>query len=318
MARMSSNPVIALTAGFRDSKVPDESIDARRVARAVGADHHIVEMTAEYFWNNAPRIADALDDPTTDAATIPTFALAEAARNRVKVVLSGEGGDEMFCGYSRYRRARWLGGMFTRHARTRGELDALGTTNGALRGWRDGLNEVEREEAASGRTFIQQLQAVDCAEWLPNDLLIKLDRCLMANGIEGRTPFLDPVVAEFAMRLPDAMKATRRMSKRILRDWLAANVPAAEPYAKKLGFNPPIGEWIAVRKSLVADLVAEAPGIAEAFSRADVDRVFADPETNHQAAWSMLFYALWHSRHILGVSSGGNVQDVLTAARAYA
>ncbi len=315
MTRFSANPVVAFTAGFRDSKVPDESIDARRVARAVGADHHIVEMTAEYFWNNAARIADALDDPTTDAATIPTFALAQAAKGHVKVVLSGEGGDEMFCGYSRYRRARWFRGMFTKHARTRGELTEFGTMNGVLHGWRDGLDEVERHEAGSGRTFVQKLQAVDCAEWLPNDLLIKLDRCLMANGIEGRTPFLDPVVADFALRLPDEMKATTKMSKRILRDWLATNVPAAEPYAKKLGFNPPIGEWIAAKKPLVAELVAAAPGIAEAFTKADVHRVFADPEKDHQAAWSLLFYALWHSHHVLGVSPDGNIEDVLTAAR---
>jgi asparagine synthase (glutamine-hydrolysing) len=314
MAQLSPNPVVAISASFPDSRVPDESRDASRVARAVGADHHVVELSADYFWRHAPRIADALDDPTTDAATIPTFALAQAARNHVTVVLSGEGGDEMFCGYSRYRRARWLGGALTRHARTRGEFAAFGTTNGALDGWREGLNETERREATGERTFIQKLQAVDCAEWLPNDLLIKLDRCLMANSLEGRTPFLDSLVADFALRLPDAAKATTRMSKRILRDWLAHNVPAARPYAKKLGFNPPVGDWIAARRSVVRELVAAQPGIAEAFAKADVQRVFADPEKDHQAAWSLLFYALWHSSHVLGVPSDGNVEDVLAAA----
>ena len=314
MAQLSPNPVVAISASFPDSSVPDESRDAHRVARAVGADHHVVEMSADYFWKSAPRIVAALDDPTTDAATIPTFALAQAARNQVTVVLSGEGGDEMFCGYSRYRRARWMGGALTRHARTRGEFAGFGTMNGALDGWRDGLNETERREATGARTFIQKLQAVDCAEWLPNDLLIKLDRCLMANSLEGRTPFLDPLVADFALRLPDEAKATTRLSKRILRDWLARNVPAAQPYAKKLGFNPPVGEWIAARRSVVKEQVAAQPGIAEAFNQADVQRVFADPEKNHQAAWSLLFYALWHSRHVLGVPPDGNVEDVLAAA----
>ncbi|MGO9602367.1 MAG: asparagine synthase (glutamine-hydrolyzing) [Candidatus Binataceae bacterium] len=315
MSRFSSSPVVALTAGFPGSRAADERADAERVARSVGADHHVVELTEQYFWNNAARVAAALDDPTTDAATLPTFALGEAAKHRVTVVLSGEGGDEMFCGYSRYRRARWLGGMLTRNARTHGEFDGLGNMNGALDGWRDGLNQAERREARPERTFIQTLQANDCAEWLPNDLLIKLDRCLMAHGIEGRTPFLDPIVADFAMRLPDDAKATTKMSKRILRDWLAANLPAAEPYARKLGFNPPTGEWIAARKSLIADLVSATPGIAEAFTREDVQRVFADPEKRHQAAWSLLFYALWHSHHVLGIASDGNIQDVLAAAR---
>src|SRR5215467_4098280 len=313
MAQLSPNPVVAISASFPDSSVPDESRDAHRVARAVGADHHVVEMSADYFWTSAPRIVAALDDPTTDAATIPTFALAQAARNHVTVVLSGEGGDEMFCGYSRYRRARWLGGALTRHARTRGEFAGYGTMNGTLDGWRHGLNETEGREASSERTFIQKLQAVDCAEWLPNDLLIKLDRCLMANSLEGRTPFLDPMVADFALRLPDEVKATTRMSKRILRDWLARNVPAAQPYAKKLGFNPPVGEWIAGRRSVLKQ-VAVQPGIAEAFTRADVQRVFANPEECPQAAWSLLFYALWHSRHVLGVPPDGNVDDMLAAA----
>jgi len=315
MAELSPNPVVAISASFPDSSVPDESGDARRVARAVGADHHVVEMSADYFWSRAPRIAEALDDPTTDAATIPTFALAQAARNHVTVVLSGEGGDEMFCGYSRYRRARWLGGALTRHARTRGEFEAFGNMNGALAGWRAGLDDTERREAAGERTFIQKLQAVDCAEWLPNDLLIKLDRCLMASGLEGRTPFLDPVVADFALRLPDDAKATVRMSKRILRDWLSRKVPAAQPYARKLGFNPPVGQWIATRRWTAKELVLAEPGIAEAFTRADVQRVFTDPEKNPQAAWSLLFYALWHSSHVLGVPSDGNVEDVLAVAR---
>jgi asparagine synthase (glutamine-hydrolysing) len=315
MKRCSSNPIVAFTVTFPGSRAADELAHARRVAGAVGAEHHVLELTEREFWALAPRVAEALDDPTTDPATVPTYALAAMAKNFVKVVLTGEGGDEMFCGYSRYRRARWLGGMFTRNARTHGEFDRVAHVNGAFDGWRDGLALAERNEARTDRTFIQKLQAADCAEWLPNDLLIKLDRCLMANGLEGRTPFLDPVVAEFAFRLPDEMKATTSMSKRLLRDWLAANVPSAEPYASKLGFNPPIGEWIARRKAAIEELVATAPGINEVFSRDVVRRGFADPERNHVAAWSLLFYALWHSHHVLGISAAGNVEDVLDAAR---
>ena len=92
---------------------------------SVSAEHHVVEMTERDFWNVAPSVAEALDDPTTDAAALPTFMLGEAVGRWVKVVLTGEGGDEMFCGYSRYRRARRLRGLFTRNARTRGEFRAL-------------------------------------------------------------------------------------------------------------------------------------------------------------------------------------------------
>jgi asparagine synthase (glutamine-hydrolysing) len=224
----------------------------------------------------------------------------------------------MFCGYSRYRRARRLWGLFTRHARTRGEFKGLGDTNGVFRGWREGLDRTECEQYSTDRTFVQTLQAVDCAEWLPNDLLIKLDRCLMAHGLEGRTPFLDPIVADFAFRLPDSIKATTKVSKRLLRDSLSSHVPGAEAYAKKIGFNPPVGEWIAAKKSLIEALVAAQPGIEEMFTREDVHRSFSDPEKRPQTAWSLLFYALWHSHHVLGVSSDGTIGDVLGAAQCLA
>ena len=218
-------------------------------------------------------------------------------------MLTGEGGDEMFCGYGRYHRARRFWGLFARNARMRGEFDNLGNMNEAFSGWRYGLERTEREETRDDRTFVQTLQAVDCMQWLPNDLLIKVDRCLMAHGVEGRTPFLDPLVADFAFRLPDDMKATARMSKRLLRDWLSTRLPAAEPYARKTGFNPPVGEWIAARKGLIEALVTLQPGIREIFRQEDIQRAFADPMRHRQAAWSLVFYALWHSHHVLGISA---------------
>jgi asparagine synthase (glutamine-hydrolysing) len=318
MARLSAQPVIAFTASFPGEAAADERLSAERIARSVGARHHVVEMTARDFWCQAAQVAAALDDPTTDPAALPTYLLAKAAKDQVKVVLTGEGGDEIFCGYSRYYRSRRFWGMFARHARSRGEFDGLGQMKGAFDGWRDGLNLLEHQRARGRRTFIQTLQEVDCAEWLPNDLLIKLDRCLMAHGLEGRTPFLDPVVAGFAFHLPDSMKATTTMAKRLLRDWLAVNFPASEPYAKKAGFNPPVGAWIAARQPLIEDLVARQPGIRELFAREAVASAFADLNKRYQAAWSLLFYALWHSHHVLELPCNGTIEDVLAQAGAAA
>ena len=245
---------------------------------------------------------------------LPTYALGEAAKGSLKVVLSGEGADEIFGGYARYRRARWLSGLLVGKSRARGEFDGFAELEPALAGWREGLAEAEGREAGAARTPLAELQAVDCAEWLPNDLLVKLDRCLMVHSLEGRTPYLDPVVADFAMRLPDGLKASVKFGKRLLRDWLAKNVAAAEPYARKTGFNPPVGAWIAARKAATAALVAGAPGIAELDAAAAVRRVFAVPEKNAQRAWSLLFYALWHSHHVLGVAPEGSVEETLQAA----
>ncbi len=313
MARLTDQPVLAMTAGFPGSGGADETALARRVAKAARAEHQIVEVTEADFWAFAPAVAAALDDPTADAAALPTWMLARAAKGQMTVVLSGEGADEVFGGYSRYRRAGWLGALAGR-SRTRGVFRGAAADPALLKGWRDGLARAEAAQAGLGRSTMQRLQAIDCAEWLPNDLLVKLDRCLMAHSLEGRTPYLDPVVADFAFRLPDRAKVRGGLGKWLLREWLARNVPAAEPFARKQGFNPPIGEWIAGRAASVADLVAAQPGVAEVFAADQVRAVLGDAAAHGQPAWSLVFYALWHSHHVLGLEADGSVEDVLAAA----
>jgi asparagine synthase (glutamine-hydrolysing) len=149
---------------------------------------------------------------------------------------------------------------------------------------------------------LQVAQAVDCADWLPNDLLLKLDRCLMAFGCEGRTPFLDPVVARLAFSLPDGLKVHRGLGKWLLRRWLAETLPASEPLARKRGFTVPVARWIARRKKQVAPFVVSSPAVAEFCEPEAVARLFAaaDERRAGRAAWTLLFYALWHRRHIEG------------------
>ncbi len=161
---------------------------------------------------------------------------------------------------------------------------------------------------------MQAAQAVDIAEWLPNDLLTKLDRTLMAHGVEGRTPFLDPMVAAFAFRLPDSEKAGMRFGKRLLRDWLAGAFPQAGAYARKKGFKPPVGAWMAAQAATIAPLVAVQPGVAGMLPPERVRTAFAEAEHAPQPAWSLLFFALWHSHHILGVDAAGDIGAVLSAA----
>src|SRR5260370_12024561 len=107
-------------------------------------------------------------------------------------------------------RRWWLGGGLLR---ARGALEKLGILRGDLAGWRDGIAAAELRATSPQRTRLQIAQATDCADWLPNDLLGKLDRCLMAHSIEGRTPFLHPVVAAFAFRLPTTLKLRPRLAQ---------------------------------------------------------------------------------------------------------
>ncbi|MBV9862876.1 MAG: asparagine synthase (glutamine-hydrolyzing) [Alphaproteobacteria bacterium] len=301
MVQQAEQPVMAFTVGFDDRESADERPAARAVTRSLGAEHAEIVFDEADFWGLLPQVAAAVDDPAADYAMLPTYKLAAAARQAgYKVVLSGEGGDELFGGYGRYRsvmRPWWAGG---RMPRARGVLDGLGVLRSEIAGWRDGIAAAEARNAIGDRTRLQVAQAVDCADWLPNDLLLKLDRCLMAYGAEGRTPFLDPVVANLALRLPDELKIQRGLGKWLLRRWLSDRLPEAQPLARKRGFTVPVGRWIAARAATIGPLVAASPGVRELCEPGGVERVFAAAAQKRpgRAAWSLLFYALWHRRHI--------------------
>ncbi|TCS62609.1 asparagine synthase (glutamine-hydrolyzing) [Varunaivibrio sulfuroxidans] len=319
MSRLNEQPVTAFTAGFRDAEgagVHDERDHARALAKSMRAHHVEVEFGADDFWTLLPRIARAMDDPAADYAILPTWKLAQTAReNGIKVVLSGEGGDETFAGYGRYRTAcrTW---PFARAMRRKGIVQELGILRheDTARTWRAGMARAEMEAALKGRTRLQIAQAVDCADWLPGDLLTKLDRCLMAHGIEGRVPFLDPKLAAFAFTLPDHLKMHKGLGKWLLRRWLETGLPGARPFERKRGFTVPVGAWIARRGDELGDLVARQDAILEIFRPDAVRRLFAhsDRQKLGKAAWTILFYALWRRVHIEGKNADGDVFEVLS------
>jgi asparagine synthase (glutamine-hydrolysing) len=312
MARLNERPVQALTAGFSGTGVHDEREHARLVAAAVGAEHIEVEFSEDDFFSLLPTVAAAVDDPTADYAILPTYKLAAKARDEgLKVVLSGEGGDELFAGYGRYRHAArpW---PLTKPMRRRGILQGLGILREEPKNWRDGIADAEQSVSMPDRSALQIAQAIDCADWLPADLLTKLDRCLMANGVEGRVPFLDPVVAHAAYLLPDNLKIKNGLGKWLLRRWLDGALPVAHPFDRKRGFTVPVGEWIARRAKDLGPLVATQPGISEICKPGVVEDLFSSStKRQDKAQWVLLFYALWHTIRILKRPSSGNLFEVL-------
>lgn len=317
MARLADRPVKAFTARFDVQGAADEQAGAEAAAAATGARHTTLTVTEQMVWRHLPEIVAAMDDPVADYAIIPTWFLARRAREEVKVVLSGEGGDELLAGYGRYRSAMrpwWLGG---KQPRATGAFERVGDVlRIPLTGWRDGFAAAESEAIAPGRTRLMAAQAADIAEWLPNDLLLKLDRCLMAHAVEGRTPFLDPGVAAACWRLPDAMKARGRTGKWLLREWLARNLPGSRPFAPKQGFTVPVAAWIAGVGERLGPLVAAQPGVAEIAQPDRVAALFKAAGTDKHrgfAAWHLLFYALWHRAHVEALPTQGDVWEALSA-----
>jgi asparagine synthase (glutamine-hydrolysing) len=289
MARLSDRPVTAFTCGFDAEGAADERGQAERVARALNLDWREVRFDETEFWRLLPRVALALDDPTADYAALPTYRLAEAARDSLRVVLTGEGGDELFGGYGRYRRALRPALLGGRPAEPRPDHPEV------LARWR------EAGRPPRGLSPLQSAQWSDVATWLPNDLLIKLDRCLMANGLEGRTPFLDPEVADFAFTLPDRFKVRGRFGKYLLRSWLARTCPAAAPWARKQGFTVPVEAWIAPRAADIAPRVAQVEAIRRLRTPEAVAVAFAP---GGKGAWPLLFLAVWSLIHLEGAEPG--------------
>ncbi len=319
MRRLNDRPVRAFTAAFDVPGAADERAGAEAAAREAGANHDTVVVSEAEVWRHLPEIVAAMDDPAADYAIIPTWFLARRAREEVTVVLSGEGGDELFGGYGRYRSAMRPWWLWGRRPRATGAFDHVeGVLREAPRTWRDGFAAAEAAAALPGRSRLQAAQAADIADWLPNDLLTKLDRCLMAHGVEGRTPFLDLGVAAAAFRLPDSMKIRGRTGKWLLRAWLARHAPASRPFAPKQGFSVPVGAWIGAQGERLGPLVAAQAGVAEV---AKPDRVVAlfrhAAGAKHRgfAAWHLLFYALWHRAHVERRPLGGDVFEFLSEGR---
>lgn len=306
-------PLKTWTAVFDAPNAANEAEAAATLARAAQAEHETLTLTAPMVWAHLPAIAACMDDPAADYAIIPTWFLARKAAQDVRVILSGEGGDELFCGYGRYRTAArpwWQGGRpMWRH----GMFDGLGVLRTPPAQWRNGLMATQAS-IKDMPTKLSALQAVDIAEWLPNDLLLKLDRCLMAHGLEGRTPLLDPIVAHCAWHLPDRLRVQGNKGKWLLRRWLAQHNPTARPFAPKQGFTVPIGAWIAQKGHLLGTLVSQQECIQAIAKPERVRALFiaaADRKTS-PAAWTLLFYALWHRAHIRALAPDADVFDTLS------
>ncbi len=287
MSRLNERPVTAFTCGFDAPGARDERAQAERVARALNLDWRETTFDEEDFWRILPQVAWAMDDPTADYASLPTYKLAEAAKGALTVVLTGEGGDELFGGYGRYRRAlrpAWLGG---RAAEPRTPDAAV------VARWR------QQAKAPDGLTRLQQAQWADIATWLPGDLLTKLDRCLMAHGLEGRTPFLDVQVADFAFPLPDRFKVRGRYGKWLLRKWLEHACPAAEPWARKQGFTVPVDAWIEPRAGEIGRRIGQVAAVRRVLAPEAAAAVFRAPGA---ARWPLLFFAVWSLIHLEGAA----------------
>jgi asparagine synthase (glutamine-hydrolysing) len=244
-------PVVAYTAVMEGAA--NEATTAARLCEKLGAEHVTVPYGPADFWAGLDQLAQRMDDVCTDYAALPLLKLTATARQRVKILLSGEGGDELLAGYGSYRRREdglraVLAWWKARRAGDVAPYAKLFKNAAALR-----APALTVPFPMDGFTPLQRTQARDIANWLPHDLLLKLDRTTMANGIEGRVPLLDDTFAAYAFALPDAAKVRDGFGKYILREHVAqagaaqgvGSVTEELAWARKQGFSVPVARLLA-------------------------------------------------------------------------
>ena len=275
-----ARPARTYTISYAEPKY-DESFPARALARSLGVRNRVRRISPGEFWDAVPAVQYHMDEPLADAAAVALYFLNREAAKDVKVVLSGEGADELFGGYNIYRdpfTARWYDRL---PPWLRAGLGAAAALLPPARGVnflvRRGMsleeryfgptalfNEREKRrlladyagdgdpmflteaiwDATEGLDPVTRMQQVDLNLWLAGDILLKADKMSMAHSLELRVPFLDREVWALAAALPAAAKADARTTKIALRRAAARTLPAASAARKKLGFPVPVRDWL--------------------------------------------------------------------------
>ncbi|GAA2553075.1 asparagine synthase (glutamine-hydrolyzing) [Pseudonocardia hydrocarbonoxydans] len=281
LAKEHNPDLITFTAGFERSGYSEVDV-AAETAETIGVRHVVRTVKPDEMAAALPSIVWYLDDPVADPALVPLWFVAREAREHVKVVLSGEGADELFGGYTIYREPASLAAF----ERVPGSVRRLlGRTSvrlpEGLRGkdlMRRGAIPLEQRYYGNARIFrddqlagvlrrydprrshtditeahylasrhwdpVSRMQHVDLFTWLRGDILVKADKMTMANSLELRVPFLDPEVFEVARELPRSAKLAGGTTKYALRRALSGIVPPHVLHRRKLGFPVPIRHWL--------------------------------------------------------------------------
>jgi len=348
MQAESRRPVKTFTIGFGEDAY-NEAVHAKAVAGHLGTDHTELYVTAGQARDVIPRLPSLYDEPFGDSSQIPTFLVAQMARQQVTVALSGDGGDEAFGGYNRYfigrriwrtlapvpasvRRgvARAIHGVSpaswgallgaaqsvlpsrvrVAHAGDRmhkladvvASQSMVGMYRSLVSHWRQPASMViggsepatlldEPMPGLEALGDVERMMYWDARTYLPDDIMVKVDRAAMAVSLEVRAPFLDHRVMELAWRLPLRMKLRDGVGKWVVRKVLERHVPTALVERPKMGFGVPIDQWLrGPLRDWAGDLLSPDRLRREGFLRPEPIQLKWD---EHQAGTRNWQYLLW-------------------------
>ena len=352
MQSLNSKPVKTFSIGFKQKEY-DEAQYAKQIAQHLGTDHTELYVTPKQALDVVPQLSKIYDEPFSDSSQIPTLLLSQLARSQVTVSLSGDGGDELFCGYKRYSLGKNIWSkvenfptplrlalskvlcaippqafdlaQYTLPSKFRVnnasdkarklsyllEQDQFEEFYQSLVSHNKNpedllLSKVEDANILrnTNGSFIKKcpeemMMYWDFMTYLPDDILVKVDRASMWTSLEARVPFLDHNVIEYAWSLPFSTKKRNGSDKWILKELLNKYIPPKLMDRPKMGFGVPIEYW------LKKDLRDWAEDLLET-NRLKQQNIFAvskvrklwdsflnEGSTNHQEIWNILMFQAW-------------------------
>lgn len=337
MQAQSSQPVRAFSIGFTEAAY-DEAPYARAVAQYLGTAHTEHYVTPQETLAVIPRLPTLYDEPFSDSSQIPTFIVAGVARQQVTVSLSGDGGDELFHGYQRYFDAERVypllrglpmiaqvglkrllyGGLgllpteadkFWRLAEMLPTASCQELYFKMMSHWQSPLEVVlgatcdpirDRFFVQANADFGRMMSGVDLLNYLPDDILVKVDRAAMGVSLETRVPLLDHRVVEFCCRLPHVMKVREGKSKWLLRQVLYRYVPPKLIERPKKGFGVPLARWLRHElrdwaEALLDERRLRQEGLFNPHPiRQKWERHLARRQNHSDELWDVLMFQAWH------------------------
>ena len=340
MTQQRGGAIETFNLGFRDDATQSEHVEAAAVANHLGSHHHALMVTPADVLHAFDAWVEVFDEPFGDQAALPTMLLAQLTRRHVTVVLTGEGADELFAGYANYakrvREERIVAplsflGPLVRHLPGRVARDRIVKAIGLPKAQRYatipnvfdaalqpslysdaflGRREARIAQAAArfyeeanSAHYIERLMHVDLRLWLPDDLLVKVDRATMAHSLEARVPYLDHRFVEFVARLDPSLKQRGDTRKYLLKRLAEKFLPRDIVHRRKQGFVMPLSEWLAAGLKPHVERSVGPTGLARRglFRAGALERLWQEHRSgrrNHAGRlWALTVLEAWFERY---------------------
>jgi len=333
MSKLNSDPVRTYSVGFKN--FPSSELPfAKIISDLFRTEHHELVLEEECFADNLEKLTWMRDSPLSERSDVPLHLLADMAKNDVKVLLSGEGSDELFAGYPKYAYDRFAPAIYifpksvvhnackllpSRFRRIEVALRSLCERQATDR-WSQWFAPFTSEEKCllfqtqiraenpmlqyvkntNGCCSLDMMLYADCKLWLPENLLVRGDRMTMAASVEGRVPFLDHEFVEFAFQKPRRLKIRGFDRKWLIKQVAHKYLPGKIVDRRKVGFELPLAQWFRGKlKEMCYDHICETNGLSSFLNRNKMMQILNEhcvgQKDNTLKIWTLLGLSIWNN-----------------------